>query len=116
MSVRSAGSNIWNMSSTCCSFSGTPPSPLAFCLLPSRVLSLDRHSDHIAPRGPAAVVVADVLEPEQGFQREPRVAAALADAAVGNRHLVRRAVLGLEVELLHLLSGPEAALVAVVPA
>ena len=49
---------------------------------------LDRHADHAAPLGPAAVVVADALVAEQLVQHEPRVAAALADPAVGDDVLV----------------------------
>src|SRR5579885_1092353 len=53
-------------------------------------LLLDRHADHVAPLGPAAVVVADVGVAQQLVQHEPGMAAALADAAVGDDVLVRR--------------------------
>src|SRR6266567_7697997 len=43
---------------------------------------LDRRTDQIAPLGPRAVVVLHVLEPEQILEHEPRMARALADAAV----------------------------------
>src|SRR5436190_9811617 len=43
---------------------------------------LDRRGDHVAVFGPAAVVIFHVRNAEQIFQREPRVARALADAAV----------------------------------
>ena len=45
---------------------------------------LDRHADERAVLGPRAVVVLDVLVAEQLVQREPGVAGALADAAVGD--------------------------------
>ena len=45
---------------------------------------LDRHADHAAPLRPRAVVIADVLVPEQVVQHEPGVAGALADAAIGD--------------------------------
>ena len=45
---------------------------------------LDRHVDHVAPLGPGAVVVLDVVLAEQLVQHEPGVRGALADAAVGD--------------------------------
>ena len=45
---------------------------------------LDRHVDEVAPLGPRAVVVLDVVAAEQLVQDEPRVRRALADAAVGD--------------------------------
>src|SRR3990172_2826428 len=45
---------------------------------------LDGRSDQIAPLGPAAVVIFDVLEIEQVLEHEPGVAGPLADAAVGD--------------------------------
>src|SRR5262249_37085889 len=50
---------------------------------------LDRGADHVAVLRPAAVVVAHVLKAEEVGQDEPRVARALADAAVGDRRPVR---------------------------
>src|SRR5689334_4243982 len=47
----------------------------------------DRHTDEAAVLGPAAVVVLHVGLAEQLVQREPGVAGALADAAVGDRRL-----------------------------
>src|SRR2546428_5606752 len=55
----------------------------------------DRHADHAPPFRPRAVVVADSLEAEQLVEREPRVAAPLADAAVGDDILVWRDALRL---------------------
>src|SRR3954467_9733003 len=49
---------------------------------------LDRHADHAAPLGPAAVVVADALVAEELVEHEPAVGAALADPAVGDHVLV----------------------------
>src|SRR4051812_19035882 len=46
---------------------------------------LDWHPDEIAPLRPAAIVVADLLEPEKIPEREPCMAAALPDAAVRDR-------------------------------
>ena len=51
-------------------------------------LALDRNVNEIAPLRPRAVVVADVLVAEQLVQDEPRVRAALADAAVRGHLLV----------------------------
>src|SRR5919201_7096379 len=51
---------------------------------------LDRHVHEIAPLGPRSVVVAYVLVAEQLPEHEPRVGAALADAAVSSDLLVRR--------------------------
>src|SRR4051812_17599635 len=51
-------------------------------------LALDRRADQIAPLGPRTVVVLHVLESEQVFQHEPRVAGALPDAAVRDHRLV----------------------------
>src|SRR5690348_12239196 len=61
-------------------FAHSPIRPFAHC----GYLFLNGHADRVAPLRPGAVVVLDVLEPEQVLQREPRVAAALADAAVGD--------------------------------
>ena len=49
-----------------------------------RLSRLDRHADRVAPLGPAAVVVAHARVAEQVGEHEPGVAAALADAAVGD--------------------------------
>ena len=51
---------------------------------------LDRDVDQVAPLGPRAVVVLDVLLPEQLVQHEPRVRRALADPAVGDDRRRRR--------------------------
>src|SRR5205823_1031667 len=72
---------------------------------------LDRHADHAAPLGPAAVVVADPLVAEQLVEDEPGVARPLADPAVGDDVLVGRDALGL-VEVLELLAGLERAVLA----
>ena len=48
---------------------------------------LDRDADQVAPLGPGAVVVADVLVAEQLVQHEPGVGRALADPAVGDDRL-----------------------------
>ena len=45
---------------------------------------LDRDVDHVAPLGPGAVVVLDVVLAEQLVQHEPGVRRALADPAVGD--------------------------------
>src|SRR5947209_2393926 len=51
---------------------------------------LDRRADQVAPLGPRAVVVLHVAEPEEILQHEPRVARALADAAIRDHRLVGR--------------------------
>src|SRR4051794_32935065 len=60
---------------------------------------LHRQADHAAPLGPRAVVVLDVVDPEQLVQHEPGVRAALADAAVGDdrRSLADDALAGVQV-------------------
>src|SRR5699024_6914353 len=51
----------------------------------ARVLARDDRGPHrIAPFRPGAVVVAHVVQPQQVGEHEPRVARALADAAVGD--------------------------------
>src|SRR3954468_8596056 len=45
---------------------------------------LDRHVDEVAPLGPRAVVVLDVVAAQELVQDEPAVRRALADAAVGD--------------------------------
>src|SRR4029453_17588544 len=70
-------------------------------------LLLDRHVDHVAPLGPRTVVVAHVLEPQEVLQREPAVAAALADAAIGDRRLRWRQLFFVAIDLLELGSGLE---------
>src|SRR5262245_43247403 len=54
-----------------------------------RPLLLDGRADQVAVLGPAAIVVADVLEADEVAEHEPRVTGPLADAAVGDRRLVR---------------------------
>src|SRR5262249_58811176 len=58
---------------------------------------LDRGADHATVLRPAAVVIAHVLQAEEVGQDEPRVARALADAAVGDRRPVRIDALLLQV-------------------
>ena len=53
------------------------------------VADLDRGADEVAPLGPRAVVVFHVAHAEQVLQHEPRVAAALADAAVAHGRLAQ---------------------------
>src|SRR5215471_12178895 len=79
----------------------------------SVALLLDRHVDQVAPLGPAAVVVADVREAEQVFEREPRVAAALADTAVRDRVASGRELVVFAVQLLQLVGRLERAVVRV---
>src|SRR5262245_58629194 len=72
---------------------------------------LDGDVDEVAPFGPGAVVVLDVLVAEQLAEHEPRMGAALADPAVGDDRLVRRHSLG-AVELAQLVGRLERAVVA----
>src|SRR6266568_9379884 len=51
-------------------------------------LLLDRCADQATPLGPGTVVVANLFVAEQIVQHEPGVAAALADAAVGDHVFV----------------------------
>ena len=51
---------------------------------------LDGDGDHVAPLGPRAVVVLDVVVAEQLVQHEPGVRRALADPAVGDDRGYRR--------------------------
>ena len=44
----------------------------------------DGGADEVAPLGPGAVVVADLVEAQQILEDEPGVRTALADAAVGD--------------------------------
>ena len=57
---------------------------------PGRSALFDRHVDEVAPLGPRAVVVLDVLLAEQLVQHEPGVRRALADPAVGDDRLAVR--------------------------
>src|SRR3954449_9599073 len=76
----------------------------------SRRSLLDRNVHEVAPLRPRAVVVADVLVAEQLAQHEPRVRAALADAAVrGHRQVGADALRA--VELAQLLRRLERAVV-----
>src|SRR5262249_36622583 len=59
---------------------------------------LDRGTDQVAVLGPAAAIVARLLQAEQVAQDEPRVAGALADAAVGDRRPARIDALLLQVK------------------
>src|SRR5258708_16822970 len=53
-------------------------------------LSLNGSADQAAPLGPGAVVVAHIRVTEQVVQREPGVAAAFTDAAVGDDIFIGR--------------------------
>ena len=63
---------------------------------------LDRDVDQVAPLGPGAVVVLDVVLAEQLVQDEPGVRGALADPAVGDHRLAVLEHAGLGVELAQL--------------
>src|SRR3990170_417484 len=76
-------------------------------------LFLDRHIHQIAPLGPAPIVVADAGEAQEVPEGEPRVAAALADAAIGDDLLRRVEAVILDVELAQFLRGPEGAVLRV---
>src|SRR4051812_13087508 len=66
---------------------------------------LHRVAHHVAPFSPGTVVVADVGEAKEIFQHKPRVAAALADAAVSDDVIgILQAQIAL-VNLLELLGG-----------
>ena len=64
---------------------GAPPD----CDAPATLLDvlLDRDVDQVAPLGPRAVVVLDVVLAEQLVEHEPGVRRALADPAVGDHRL-----------------------------
>src|SRR4051795_10612574 len=72
---------------------------------------LDRDAHEGAVLGPGAVVVLHVLLTEQLVQREPGVAGALADAAVGDGRLRGVEAGLLDVELAQLVVAPEGAVV-----
>ena len=76
---------------------------------PGAYVLLDRHVDQVAPLGPRAVVVLDVVLAEQLVQHEPGVRRALADPAVGDDRVVAvdHALAG--VELAQLVGGLEGA-------
>src|SRR5687768_1250466 len=67
---------------------------------------LDGRADEVAPLGPRAVVVPDVLHAHQVLEDEPGVARALADAAVGDGRPVGLDAGG-AVELLQVVGGLE---------
>src|SRR3954471_9171735 len=71
-----------------------------------RTSLLDRNVDEVPPLRPRAVVVGHVLVTEQLAQDEPRMRAALADAAVRDHLLVGRHVPP-AVELLQLVGALE---------
>src|SRR5687767_12229939 len=75
--------------------------------LHNQELALDGEADHGAPLGPGAVVVLDLGVAQELLQREPGVAAALPDAAVGDHFLVRSDALALiqRLQLLWALEG-----------
>src|SRR2546429_5873250 len=73
--------------------------------------ALDGDVDEVAPLGPRAVLVLDVLVAEQLAQDEPGVRAPLADPAVRRHLLVRRDALA-AVELAQLVRRLERAVVA----
>src|SRR4051812_7140682 len=97
--------NMSNVSSSFCSVAGY--------ITRSRTPSFDRHADRVPPLRPAAVVVADVVEPEEILERKPGVAAAFADPAVRDRFLLRGELLRFAVQLLQLHRGLERAIVRV---
>src|SRR6202521_5286 len=66
----------------------------------------DGSADEVAPFGPGAVVVADLVEAEQILQNEPGVRAALADAAVGDDFVLAGDAFGL-VEIFQVVVGLE---------
>src|SRR5262249_46011412 len=70
----------------------------------------DGRANEIAPFGPRAVVVLDVLEAEQVLQHEPRVARTLADSAIRNHRLLTGDALR-AVQRLQLLDGLERSVV-----
>src|SRR6185312_10193099 len=70
----------------------------------SNGLLLDRRADQVAPLCPRAVIVLDVLVAEQVLESEPRMRAALADAAVGDHLTVSIDAL---IELLQRIGGLE---------
>jgi len=55
----------------------------------------DGGADQVAPFGPRAVVIADLVEAQQILEDEPGVGAALADAAVGDDFVFAGDALGL---------------------
>src|SRR5919202_1002790 len=95
--------------------SGSRPCSRARSALPERCPSaccldvlVDRNVNEIAPLGPRAVVVLDVVVPEELVQHEPGVRRALADPAVGDDLVpVQDALAG--VELAELVGGLEGA-------
>src|SRR3712207_2941455 len=84
------------------------PSPITHNTSLTTGSPLDRCTDHVAPLGPRAVVVADVRVAEQLVQHEPGVRGALADAAVDDDVLVWGDALG-AVQLLELIRRLEGA-------
>src|SRR3954471_14038335 len=95
---------------TVCVFRSMPARPPPCFGAPHMVSSLlDRDADERAVLDPAAVVVLDIGLAQQLVQYEPRVAGALADAAVGDGRLaVVETLLG--VQLGQLLVGLEGAI------
>src|SRR5579875_439924 len=53
-------------------------------------LFFDRNANEAAPFGPGTIVVAHMRIAQQVMQREPRMTAALADAAIGNDLFIGR--------------------------
>ena len=68
----------------------------------------DGGADQVAPLGPGAVVVADLVEVEQILQHESSVGAALADAAIGDDFVFAVNPLGF-VEFFQVVVGLESA-------
>src|SRR5271169_7246579 len=68
----------------------------------------DGGADEVAPFGPGAVVVANLVDAEQIFQNKPGVGTALADAAVGDDFVIAGDAFGL-VELFEIVIGLEGA-------
>src|SRR5579864_556745 len=62
----------------------------AFLSCRRRNFLLDGCAHQVAPLGPRAVVVADILVAEQILQHKPGVRTALADAAIGDDFLIAR--------------------------
>ena len=62
-------------------------------------LFLDGRANQVAPLGPGAVVVADLVEAEEVLQDEPGMGGAFADAAVDNGFPVSGLYLGSDGEI-----------------
>src|SRR5512134_2765605 len=78
-----------------------------------RGLSFNRHVDEVAPLRPTAIVIAYMFVPQQMRQHKPGVAAALADAAVGDNVVARLESLLLLINRAQFLGGFERAVVGI---